>query len=221
LTSECGAAYLACVQIRAETDADHAAIHAVNAAAFPTAAEADLVDALRQQARPLISLVAEQDGVIVGHILFSPVTLDSQPDLRIMGLAPMAVAPEHQRSGIGSALVRAGLEQCRQLGYQAVVVLGHPEYYPRFGFVPSVRFHRVPWTASRGRLGITRRLPACKRSSTWCGSATPGGDQEGSADCGHLLGPNRADEMMKSLLIHGLNLIQVDDRDVLQPLVNS
>lgn len=132
---------MANVQIRAETDADHAAIHAVNAAAFPTAAEADLVDALRQQARPLISLVAEQDGAIVGHILFTPVTLDSRADLRIMGLAPMAVAPDHQRSGIGSALIRAGLEQCRQLGYSAVVVLGHPEYYPRFGFVPSVRFH--------------------------------------------------------------------------------
>lgn len=60
--------------------------------------------------------------------------------LRIMGLAPMAVAPEHQRRGIGSALVRAGLEQCRQLGVGAVAVLGHPAYYPRFGFVPSARF---------------------------------------------------------------------------------
>ncbi len=57
-----------------------------------------------------------------------------------MGLAPMAVAPEHQRKGIGSALVRAGLEQCKQLGFAAVVVLGHPEYYPRFGFSPSSRF---------------------------------------------------------------------------------
>ena len=125
--------------IRDERGADKAAIHAVNAAAFPTPEEADLVDALRRQAQPLISLVAERDGTLLGHILFSPVTLDSQPGLRLMGLAPMAVAPEHQRSGIGSALVQAGLDACRQQGFSAVVVLGHPEYYPRFGFSPAVR----------------------------------------------------------------------------------
>ena len=61
-------------------------------------------------------------------------------DLKVMGLTPMAVAPAHQRKGIGSALVRAGLEQCRKLDFDAVVVLGHPEYYPRFGFSPSSRF---------------------------------------------------------------------------------
>ncbi len=126
--------------IRAEKDTDRAAIHAVNAAAFPTPAEADLVDALRLQAHPLISLVAERDGTILGHILFSPVILEGRPDLRIMGLAPMAVAPEHQRSGIGSALVQAGLDECRQRGFSAAVVLGHPEYYPRFGFSPAVRY---------------------------------------------------------------------------------
>lgn len=126
--------------IRAERDTDHAAVHAVNAAAFPTPLEADLVDALREQAHPVISLVAERDGTILGHILFSPVTLDSRPGLPVMGLAPMAVTPEYQESGIGSALVRAGLEECRQKGFSAVVVLGHPEYYPRFGFVPAVRY---------------------------------------------------------------------------------
>ena len=126
--------------IRAERDTDHAAVHALNAAAFPTSAEADLVDALRREARPLVSLVAECDGTVVGHILFSPVSLENRPDLGIMGLAPMAVVPDHQRSGIGSALVRAGLAECRRLGFSAVVVLGHPEYYPRFGFSPSVRY---------------------------------------------------------------------------------
>ncbi len=126
--------------IRPETFADHPAVHEILTAAFDTAAEANLVDALRQQARPFISLVAEDQGAVVGHIVFSPVTLPGHPDEKIMGLAPMAVAPDRQRQGIGSNLVRAGLEACRELGAEAVVVLGHPEYYPRFGFVPSTRF---------------------------------------------------------------------------------
>src|SRR4029079_10304974 len=125
---------------RAEEQRDWAAVHAVNVSAFETPAEANLVDALRDQAQPLVSLIAEDNGAIVGHIMFSPVSLSGHPALRIMGLAPMAVVPEHQRKGIGSSLVRAGLEQCRQLGFGAVVVLGHPTYYPRFGFVPSTRF---------------------------------------------------------------------------------
>ena len=115
-------------------------MHAVNVSAFETPSEADLVDALRAQATPVVSLVAEDDGGLVGHIMFSPVTLPEHPGLRIAGLAPMAVEPEHQRKGVGSALVRAGLEQCRQLGFGAVVVLGHPAYYPRFGFSSSRRF---------------------------------------------------------------------------------
>lgn len=115
-------------------------MRAVNASAFETPAEARLVDALRGQAQPVVSLVAEVRGAIVGHIMFSPVSLAGHPELKVMGLGPMAVTPDHQRKGIGSALVRAGLEQCRQLGSGAVVVVGHPEYYPRFGFLPSVRF---------------------------------------------------------------------------------
>src|SRR6185503_109729 len=117
--------------VRAEEQRDWAAVHAVNVAAFETPEEANLVDALREHARPIASLVAEDDGAIVGHIMFSPVTLAGHPELRIMGLAPMAVVPEHQREGIGSALVRAGLEECRKLGFGAAVVLGHPAYYPR------------------------------------------------------------------------------------------
>jgi len=126
--------------IRAEKENDLPAVHAINVLAFETPAEANLVDALREQAQPVVSLVAEENGAIVGHILFSPVSLSAHPDLKIMGLAPMAVAPKHQRKGIGSALVRAGLAQCKQLGFTAVVVLGHPEYYPRFGFLPSSNF---------------------------------------------------------------------------------
>ncbi len=126
--------------IRAEEQRDWAAVYAVNVSAFETPAEANLVDALRNQAQPLVSLIAEDNGVIVGHIMFSPVSLSGHSELGIMGLAPMAVATEHQRKGVGSALVRAGLEQCRQLGFGAVVVLGHPAYYPRFGFASSTRF---------------------------------------------------------------------------------
>jgi putative acetyltransferase len=108
--------------------------------AFETPAEARLVDALREQAESVISLVAEASGRIVGHIMFSPVSLSGCSDLKVMGLAPMAVMPEYQRKGIGTALVRAGLEQCRRQGFAAVVVLGHPAFYPRFGFLPSSRF---------------------------------------------------------------------------------
>lgn len=126
--------------IRSEEEKDWAAVHALNASVFATPAEADLVDALREQAQPVVSIIAQDNETIVGHIMFSPVLLSGHTDLQIMGLAPLAVAPEHQRQGIGSALVRAGLERCKQLGIGAVVALGHPEYYPRFGFVPSTHF---------------------------------------------------------------------------------
>jgi putative acetyltransferase len=126
--------------IRAEEPRDSRAIHSVEAAAFGQPTEAELVDALRRDATPLVSLVADDAGAIVGHALFSPVTLDGNPALRLMGLGPMAVAPARQRSGIGAALVREGLAACARTGIAGVVVLGHPEYYPRFGFVPASRF---------------------------------------------------------------------------------
>lgn len=126
--------------VRAEEQKDRSAVRAVNVSAFPTSAEADLVDVLREQADPMVSLVAEEDGVVIGHVLFSPVSLPDHPALKIMGLGPVAVLPTHQRKGVGLALTQAGLEQCRSLGFGAVVVLGHPEYYPRFGFSPSVHF---------------------------------------------------------------------------------
>jgi putative acetyltransferase len=126
------------MHIRPEAPSDHAAVHDVNVAAFGREVEARLVAMLRNQARPLVSLVAEDAGTVVGHIMFSPVSLGGFAGL-MMGLAPMAVAPARQRGGIGSALVRAGLECCREMGAAAVVVLGHPDFYPRFGFMPAAR----------------------------------------------------------------------------------
>ncbi|MGI9220891.1 MAG: GNAT family N-acetyltransferase [Woeseiaceae bacterium] len=112
----------------------------MNLAAFDGKAEARLVDGLRQNAEPIVSLVAEDDENIVGHILFSPVSHSDDADLKLMGLAPMAVSPERQKQGIGSRLIEAGLEHCRVMGVAAVVVLGHPNYYPRFGFTSSSKF---------------------------------------------------------------------------------
>ena len=126
--------------IRPERDSDAPAVRRVNLAAFPTAAEADLVDSLRRQGASVVSLVAQHaDSEPVGHILVSPVTLSGVDDVRMLGLAPMAVEPDRQRQGIGSQLVRAGIEACRKAGAGAVVVVGHPAFYPRFGFVPASR----------------------------------------------------------------------------------
>jgi len=105
----------------------------VNERAFGTPLEAGIVDALRGSDGS-ISLVATSGDRVVGHIFFTPVTVDSSAGVRVAGLAPMAVLPEYQRGGIGSRLVTAGLDACRRHGYAAVVVIGHPEYYPRFGF---------------------------------------------------------------------------------------
>jgi putative acetyltransferase len=126
------------ILIRTETLEDHGLVRRVNELAFGQPNEADLVDALRVNAHPCISLVAVVDEQVVGHIFFSPVSIETESgDFTAMGLAPMAVLPEHQNQGIGSQLVREGLKECRRLGENIVVVLGHPNYYPRFGFVPA------------------------------------------------------------------------------------
>ena len=125
---------IAAMQIRPERASDIPAIREVNRAAFDSTLEPNLVDALRSDAADVISLVAVDDSEIVGHIMFSPVRVAGAEGLRAMGLAPMAVSPDRQRSGIGSALVRAGLAECASRGVEAVFVVGHPEYYPRFGF---------------------------------------------------------------------------------------
>ncbi len=126
--------------VRDEKERDRSEVHALNLAAFDTPTEAVLVDRLRKEAQPVISMIALDGERVVGHIMFSPVTLSGHEDLRIAGLGPMAVEPTYQGKGLGSALVRAGLKRCKEQGYGAVVVLGHPEYYPRFGFAPAARF---------------------------------------------------------------------------------
>jgi putative acetyltransferase len=124
--------------IRPEEPSDYPAISEINRRAFGGEFEARLVENLRHTDSfiPKLSLVALQDDRIVGHILFSVVHIqDVAQTTPVFSLAPMAVLPEYQNQGIGSALVREGLQRCRELGYRAVVVLGHPNYYPRFGFI--------------------------------------------------------------------------------------
>jgi putative acetyltransferase len=128
------------VKIRSEEEKDWAAVYSLNKLSFDSASEANLVELLRTHVSTAISLVAEDDQEVVGHIMFTPVSLSGFPEASIMGLAPMAVSSQKRSCGIGSALVRKGLEECRELGVGAVVVLGHSEYYPRFGFKPASLF---------------------------------------------------------------------------------
>jgi len=126
--------------IRPERLEDHQAVFEVNQRAFGRVNEARLVEALRRSPAfiPELSLVALDGPRVVGHILFTGITVNTPTASRqALALAPMAVHPAFQRSGIGSALVRQGLQGARDLGHRVVIVLGHPEYYPRFGFVPA------------------------------------------------------------------------------------
>jgi putative acetyltransferase len=125
------------VRIRPAVADDYAAIRTVTESAFDTSTgnEAGIIEGVRAEGRVLVELVAELDGQVVGHILFSRMRTD--PPLPVAGLGPLGVAPSHQSTGVGSALSRAGIEACRVAGMDAVVVLGHPPYYPRFGFSPG------------------------------------------------------------------------------------
>lgn len=125
-------------EIRRERPGDAPAIAAVVTEAFGRPDEAWLVAALRQAGALTLSLVAAYDDQIVGHIAFSPVTVSGNPDgLTVWGLAPLGLVPLHQKAGIGRLLVKAGLDQAEAMGARAVVVLGDPVYYGRFGFVPA------------------------------------------------------------------------------------
>jgi putative acetyltransferase len=120
------------VNIRPAEPGDRAAIHAVVAAAFRQPDEADLVDALRADGDALLELVAVEDGAVVGHILFSPLGTDN--GRRLAALAPLSVRPRRQKDGLGTALMEEGHRRLAQAGVEAVIVLGHPAYYPRVGY---------------------------------------------------------------------------------------
>ncbi|MFN3650539.1 MAG: GNAT family N-acetyltransferase [Armatimonadota bacterium] len=122
-------------QIRVESAADKSQIRELHRLAFGGEAEGRLVDALREGGYTRLSLVAEAAGEIVGHLLFSRLPIRTPAGtVEALALAPVAVRPDYQRQGIGSRLIREGLRRCREQGHRIVVVLGHPEYYPRFGF---------------------------------------------------------------------------------------
>ncbi|WP_420643765.1 GNAT family N-acetyltransferase [Candidatus Leptofilum sp.] len=124
--------------IRPETAADRNAVYAVEAAAFGRPAEAELVQKLQQASVDTISLVALLDEELVGHILFSPMTVKNDVDeFTAVALGPIAVSPNHQNKGIGTELCRRGLAACQEAGYSLAFVLGHSDYYPRFGFMRS------------------------------------------------------------------------------------
>lgn len=121
--------------IRQETREDNKSVHALNELAFGQSLEADIVDKLRNNCDDVLSLVAVENERIVGHILFSPAEIEGPRGLlKGMGLAPMAVLPDRQRQGIGTLLINKGIEELKKLNCPFIIVLGHQEYYPRFGF---------------------------------------------------------------------------------------
>jgi putative acetyltransferase len=180
--------------VRAAHPSDQAAIRGVHLAAFPTDAEARLVELLTARGKGTISLVAEVNGAVVGHILFSPATMwegeaPAEPRLRGsvalptgLGLAPVAVHPDFQNQGIGTALVRAGLAQCRRLGILWVVLLGHETYYPRFGFATASRWNL---TGDYGVHDAFQFLPLTEAAAALCG-----GHVRYAPEFGEIFGPN-------------------------------
>lgn len=120
------------VRLRPAAAADHAAIRRVHTDAFAGTDEADIVEQLRKDGDALVEIVAEDEDGIVGHIMFS--RMRSEAGTFFAALGPLAVSSARQNEGIGAALSRAGIDRCRKLGAGALCVLGHPNYYPRFGF---------------------------------------------------------------------------------------
>jgi putative acetyltransferase len=149
------------VIVRPATTNDRDAVYQVHRLAFGREDEARLVEALQAGGHTRVSLVAETEGEVVGHVLFSELRIQTEGGVfPALSLAPLAVVPSHQRRGVGSALVRRGLELCREAGHRVVIVLGHPAYYPRFGFSADLA---VPLTS-----------PFSRRSSYMAAELVPG-----------------------------------------------
>lgn len=125
--------------IRQAYKKDFEDIREVNEEAFNQPDEANLVEMLRDGEKVIVSLVAEEEQTILGSILFSKASIDGS-DIKVAGLAPMAVLPEYQNQGIGTQLVEEGLDECMSQGYDVIIVLGHVDYYPRFGFKPASEY---------------------------------------------------------------------------------
>jgi putative acetyltransferase len=142
--------------IRQETDADHQAIRHVNRLAFGQDDEALLVGTLRDGGYVRVSLVAERAGQVVAHILFCDLPVITEAGtVPALALAPMAVLPAFQKQGIGSTLVRKGLEECRRQRHTIVVVVGHPHFYIRFGFSPKLAAHlESPFSGSDSFMAV-------------------------------------------------------------------
>ena len=133
------------LEIRKEEPKDRDAVHHLNLIAFDNGPEAVLVDKLRASCKEYLSFVAVEDSFVIGHILFTPATVEDCSAVG-MGLAPMSVVPSHQKKGVGSQLVRHGIEFLRNAGCPFIIVLGHPEYYPRFGFELASKYQlRSQW----------------------------------------------------------------------------
>jgi putative acetyltransferase len=139
------------ITLRPETSKDYQDITRVNDSAFGQKNEEVIIESLRKNKNfiPELSIVAEKDEMIIGHILFFPIHIKSKDKSHeSISLAPMAVLPEYQNQGIGGKLVRYGLEKCREKGFKSVIVLGHPQYYPRFGFEKGSKWDiRPPFEA--------------------------------------------------------------------------
>jgi putative acetyltransferase len=158
--------------VRPEIPADYDAVRRIHTAAFGQPQEARLVDALRASydLSPIVSLVVTREELIVGHILFTPIRIhplgaDPAQAPRAMSLAPLAILPEFQRLGFGAALVRAGLAECARVAQPVVVVVGHPEYYPQFGF-RSARAAglEVPFEANDAAFMVWEAFPGAARN---------------------------------------------------------
>jgi len=120
--------------IRQETKTDYRKIRELNDGAFGSTEESQLIDKLRTAGKALLSLVAEEDGDVVGHILFSRIQIEGPQNLPVVALAPMCVSSVHQKKGVGGALIQQGIRILKQRGEAAVFVVGHKRYYPKFGF---------------------------------------------------------------------------------------